>query len=308
MCASDSFVVVAVCVAPDGSWSAEQYASTVEDGVELAMSPCYNGYAFGDTVSITGVVIGGGRLHLGGETRSGSGEWMYQVSLIPGFHDVIVSDDYLAPNDQGRVVLRRNQDLRESSAVAPINLAVEGVPMASASVQLEGMQPGDTVVTQTYLTRQTDSIELASTVYPIVHYLPASFVEPDEEQRVSASVFNPPHARGVQAIYYGQQALTLLPVWSSVQMTDSDVTWTSVPAENFAEISFSIFGDRNSRRVRASKRWVADHGTMGLFLENNLPGYSAEWNIPSPRQKVLQLTARTADSVSSTAVSETSNP
>lgn len=305
-CVFHDYRVTAVCVAVDGTWSAEQYAATASDGDRLILPPCLTGIPTSEVVSVAGTVEGAGRLHLGGTTvASQSTSWAYDVSVAAGFHDLVVSNAYDLLDGLGMVAIRRGLDFRESSSVPTIDLQRDGVPTSGIPITLVGAANDDIISTHVYVTTDTSRIEVSATPSNVAHLLPPEVLASREQQLLSISAVGPPFSRGTSALYTGQTTLALIPR-IDVIFDDRVATWSSLP--DFSEVSFVVSEGRNSQRVRATRRWIDSHTSLNLHFDTSIDAYSEEWVVSVPRLRLFELTLRSGSSTSSSAFFQTTNP
>jgi len=269
-----------------------EYARTLDDATELTANTCNT---VPKTREVTGLMAQIGSVLVGDSLATSiSPDWTFQLPVRKGTYTLYASTPF-----DGLIVIRRGLDVQHDVTVAPIDAAVEGHLLDSASFTVTNASMFDTeaiVAIQAQsgtvpLTVSKGSLEFS----PVI---PNDVLTPDDNQTVTVQArtkdFFPELERTTLRASRrpwrigDDPAFTLpdlfgAPSWALNSDGDNAVSWSSQPAfsvftaqeyGNGQDASFTI-----TSTIDASPSFIAASSLHSLTFDTQIPGFQPEWRI-----------------------------
>lgn len=312
LCFSEPFQITVVCVNDPAvtAFHAQQYRGTPSDGVPVYLSCGASSPSSSDTVfHVKGSMATPGMVsmsHVG--AGAGAASWQFDLSVSPGTHDLIASDDfsYAEIGAEGRIAIRRNVDVSSDVSLGTIDVHSEGLPPAIVPAVVDGLAADDEITNYGYVsTEPLSNPQISQSTGLQVHTLPTALQQDGDVQTVVITASTPYSAapprfsRLVQTTLGGSTlTLALMPRLSNVLSystigDEERASWTPLPG--YGEITYSAIGERAVKTVFATHSWVNATGATDLTFDSSVEGYDPAWILGPTRTHDFSLTKLDAD-------------
>lgn len=284
LCFEDRFEVAAVCPRSDGSGFIQHHARGAGEATTVYGYSC-EGDGSATTFEVSVQMQQPGAVWLNGaNSRSATAPWDFTAELFPGDLDVVASSDFGFPGVEGRVAVRRDLEVSQAMVLDPIDLAVEGQPLETTDLVVEGMAADDGVLVesrwilderrsrQPLISQRRDAL--------VASLVPASLLRPTDAQVISLYVGNGELGRSSSRRYPWQGPFVLMPRLTGVTLELSAApraVWTELPSD-YTSAELYVTGD-SFYMVTANRAWIDAQGAASLAIDTAVPGIDPSWAI-----------------------------
>lgn len=239
------------------------------------------------TVDVTGHLTGSLDMvwldSWGASAGTGGG---FDLTVVPGTHDLVATDAYPSQDGTGHIVLHRGLNISGAMDVGTID-PTTGTPLQPLPLTITNA--GSSVTASVSLrTSPNDFAYISSTSTPDALVMPLTMLQHGDEQRIFVWSDN----QGVEAKFTGAQTSFALPpplTGITFSPTATSASWAALPDPYSGAYLFAYDStNQTGIEVSATKGWLDAHHATSLQLATDAPGYQPMWAVTTPA--VSQLT------------------
>lgn len=298
--AADGYEVLVACTGPNSVFAASQiFATGLDPDVSWAcslpmqqvnMPPGPDAF-----VVVSGSMKQPGIVQMGqfGGAASTMGNWMFQLGVNPGPHDLIAMSpnlDAQEANVPEQIVVRRDVAVPDAVTVPEIDMDVDGRQMARMTFDLGGLGTDQTFIGGNWVTPH-DTLPLLSSQTAVL-VPPADLLVPTDKLPVSIEVTSQESPTVIRLVELDAAAgspghIDLLPSLGTSSYTasvseDGGLTTTVAPIPfdgwQLAEVDMQASASFGLHYLVTTPGWLASHdGTMELDV--HAPGFDDGWRL-----------------------------
>lgn len=312
---TDDFQVVGVTAPPDGELQAEELDATADDGacwVLGAATPGCTGPwppANPVMVHVTGQMLQAGEVEIGAaRATGGAAPWSFDLTVPAGVHDLVAWPGPTGPTAQSSVVLRRDLDLTSDTTLPDIDLATQGIALATTPVTVDGASQPSMITVATFVAMPHDTAIIAAAapgnaptvMAPVV---PASALDAGDSEQISLEASTQSAqltVQGARATVTAGQALhvALTPPPCIEYHANGDqlsAAWcSSIDADDGIELWVGAESSPGAyENVVATRSWLAATGASSVAFDTSVPGYQPGWQIDLTQSYLRTVTTWT---------------
>jgi len=192
------------------------------------------------------VTVSGSMVQAGGVFMDGNGvikpaaeRWSFDLPVRLGKHSLVASNDYNRVDAEGRILIRRQQQIDGPTTLDPVDLSIDGVPTVTVPLDITNVDASDAISTEVDLLIDDEYTRLSTTRTNAIHVAPPSVLVPGDRQVLIVSASSggrtePVLERVAIAEFTGSETqFALLPQLSGITYANGDVglvaSWESLP-------------------------------------------------------------------------------